>query len=90
MKLDLKYIDPSYTIRSIPASPFDSAFCLRLGHNAVHAAMAGKTNMVVGHWQGQATHVPIAMAVAVRRTIHPEERLWSNVLSCTGQPHPMV
>jgi 6-phosphofructokinase 1 len=48
-ELNLKYIDPSYTIRSMPASPYDSAFCLMLGHNAVHAAMAGKTNMVVGN-----------------------------------------
>ncbi len=50
-ELNLKYIDPSYTIRSMPASPYDSAFCLMLGHNAVHAAMAGRTNMVVGDWQ---------------------------------------
>jgi 6-phosphofructokinase 1 len=88
-ELNLKYIDPSYTIRSMPASPYDSAFCLMLGHNAVHAGMAGKTNMVVGNWQRQFTHVPIAMAVAARRKIDPAGRLWSNVLSCTGQPHPM-
>jgi len=88
-ELNLKYIDPSYTIRSLPASPYDSAFCLMLGHNAVHAAMAGKTNMVVGDWQRQFTHVPITLAVAARRKIEPEGRLWSNVLSCTGQPHPM-
>jgi 6-phosphofructokinase 1 len=89
-ELNLKYIDPSYTIRSTPANPYDSAFCLMLGHNAVHAAMAGKTNMVVGAWKRQFTHVPIAMAVAARRKIDPDGKLWSNVLSCTGQPHPMV
>jgi 6-phosphofructokinase 1 len=88
-ELNLKYIDPSYTIRSMPASPYDSAFSLMLGHNAVHAAMAGKTNMVVGNWRRQFTHVPIPMAVAARRKIDPEGRLWSNVLSCTGQTHPM-
>ncbi len=88
-ELNLKYIDPSYTIRSMPASPYDSAFCLMLGQNAVHAAMAGRTNMVVGSWQRQFTHVPIALAVAARRKIEPDGRLWSNVLSCTGQPHPM-
>ncbi len=90
MELNLKYIDPSYTIRSMPANPFDSAFCLTLGRNAVHAAMAGRTNMVVGAWQREFTHVPIAMAVAARRKIEPEGRLWSTVLSCTGQPHPMT
>jgi len=64
--------------------------CLMLGHNAVHAAMAGRTNMVVGGWRRQFTHVPIALAVAARRKIDPDGRLWSNVLSCTGQPHPMA
>jgi 6-phosphofructokinase 1 len=89
-ELNLKYIDPSYMIRSMPASPYDSAFCLMLGHNAVHAAMAGKTNMVVGAWQRQFTHVPIAMAVSARRKIDPDGKLWNNVLACTGQPHPMA
>jgi 6-phosphofructokinase 1 len=88
-ELNLKYIDPSYIIRSMPASPYDSAFCLMLGHNAVHAAMAGKTNMVVGNWQRQFTHVPIDLAVTARRKIEPEGRLWGNVVSCTGQPHPL-
>ena len=88
-ELNLKYIDPSYTIRSMPASPYDSAFCLMLGHHAVHAAMAGRTNMVVGAWNRQFTHVPIALAVASRKKIEPDGRLWSNVLSCTGQLHPM-
>ena len=88
-ELNLKYIDPSYIIRSMPANPHDSAFCLMLGHNAVHAGMAGKTDMVVGNWQRQFTHVPIDLAVTARRKIEPEGRLWSNVVSCTGQPHPL-
>ncbi len=61
MKEELKYIDPSYTIRSMPANSRDSAFCLLLGHNAVHAGMAGRTNMVVGYWKDQFTHVPIPL-----------------------------
>ena len=59
-QVELKYIDPSYTIRSLPANPRDSAFCLLLGQNAVHACMAGKTDMVVGNWHNQGTHVPIS------------------------------
>ena len=59
MELNLKYIDPSYTIRSMPANPFDSAFCLTLGRNAVHAAMAGRTNMVVGNWQRGSPMCPL-------------------------------
>ncbi len=64
IEVNLKYIDPSYTIRSMPANPHDSVFCLRLGHSAVHAGMADRTNMVVGNWTNEFTHVPIPMAVS--------------------------
>ncbi len=84
--VNLKYIDPSYLIRSVPANASDSAFGLVLGHNAVHAAMTGRTNMLVGYWNHQFTHVPIPLAVSERKQINPHGRLWSNVLSCTGQP----
>jgi len=90
IEVNLKYIDPSYTIRSMPANPKDSAFCLLLGHNAVHAAMTGRTNMLVGNWKGAFTHVPIEHAVSKRKQINPTGRFWSNVLSCTGQPREMV
>ena len=73
-EISLKYIDPSYTIRSVPATPHDSAFCLLLGHNAVHAGMSGRTNMVVSFWNHQFTHVPISLAVSERKKIDPEER----------------
>lgn len=88
-QITLKYIDPSYRIRSMPANPHDSVSCLLLGHNAVHAGMAGRTNMVVGRWKEEFTHVPIPMAVSRRKQIDPEGRLWSSVLSCTGQPREM-
>ena len=90
MEATLKYIDPSYTIRSMPANPHDSVFCLLLGHNAVHAGMAGRTNMVVGYWNGQYTHVPISLAVSRPKQIDPDARLWSSVLASTGQPREMV
>jgi 6-phosphofructokinase 1 len=89
IQVDLKYIDPSYTIRSLPANPRDSSFCLQLGHNAVHAGMAGRTNMVVGFWKGEFTHVPIRLAVSSRKRIDPNGRFWSTVLSSTGQPREM-
>ena len=85
----LKYIDPSYAIRSIPATPHDSAFCLLLGHNAVHAGMSGRTNMVVGFWNHHFTHVPISLAVSERKKIDPEGELWTAVLASTGQPKDM-
>ncbi len=88
-ELNLKYIDPSYTIRSVPANAHDSAFCLLLGHNAVHAGMSGRTGMLVGDWGGEFTHVPIPMAVARRKKIDAAGRLWSTVLASTGQPATM-
>ncbi|HNR13115.1 MAG TPA: ATP-dependent 6-phosphofructokinase [Thermodesulfobacteriota bacterium] len=90
MEVTLKYIDPSYMIRSTPANAHDSAFCLLLGHNAVHAGMSGRTNMLVGFWRNQFTHVPIEGAVAQRKRIDPEGRFWNNVLSSTGQPHKLI
>lgn len=87
--LNLKYIDPSYTIRSVPATPHDSSFCLLLGHNAVHAGMTGRTDMVVGFWKNEFTHVPIPMAVSQRKRIDPEGWFWSTVLASTGQPRNM-
>ncbi|HEY69079.1 MAG TPA: ATP-dependent 6-phosphofructokinase, partial [Anaerolineae bacterium] len=89
MELNMKYIDPSYTIRSMPANAHDSAFCLLLGHNAVHAGMAARTNMVVGNWKNEFTHVPIPLAVSQRKKIDPNGRLWRNVLASTGQPSEM-
>lgn len=89
-KVELKYIDPSYTIRSLPANARDSAFCLILGQNAVHAGMAGKTDMVVGNWNHQGTHVPIALAVSQRKKLDLEGWIWNSVLAITGQPdHPL-
>ena len=88
-EVTLKYINPSYTIRSLPANAYDSVFCLKLGHNAVHAAMAGRTNMVVGFWSQNFTHVPIAAAVHKRHQVNPKGKNWSGVILTTGQPVEM-
>ena len=82
----IKYIDPSYTIRSIPASPQDNVYCSRLAQNAVHAAMAGKTGMVVGRWHGTFVHLPIALVTQGRRKLDAKSELWHSVLESTGQP----
>ena len=84
--VSLKYIDPSYAIRSVAANAHDSAFCLLLGQNAVHAGMSGRTNMVVSFWNHRFTHVPISLAVSARKRIDPDGMLWSAVLASTGQP----
>lgn len=84
--VSLKYIDPSYVIRSVPATPADSVYCLRLAQHAVHAAMAGKTEMVVGSWHGRLVHVPMQEAISRRKQVDPHGDLWLSVLEATGQP----
>ncbi|HWC89259.1 MAG TPA: ATP-dependent 6-phosphofructokinase [Pirellulales bacterium] len=86
IELNLKYIDPSYAIRSVPANPYDSVYCIRLAHNAVHAAMSGRTEMVVGRWHGRFVHVPMQLAIRQRNTVDPDGDLWMSVLESTGQP----
>jgi 6-phosphofructokinase 1 len=86
VELNLKYIDPSYAIRSVEANPFDSVYCLRLAQHAVHAAMAGRTAMVVGRWRGRFVHIPMALAVSHRNQVEPSGDLWLSVLEATGQP----
>lgn len=83
--LVLKYIDPSYIIRSVPANSEDSAFCLMLGQYAVHAGMAGKTDMVIGYWNQYFTHIPISLATLKRKKIDTQGHLWQTVLRTTGQ-----
>jgi 6-phosphofructokinase 1 len=85
-KVDLKYIDPSYVIRSVPANCDDSILCDQYGRQAVHAAMAGKTDLLIGHICDSFVHVPIPLATAEKRRVHVEGELWTSVLSATGQP----
>jgi 6-phosphofructokinase 1 len=84
--VSLKYIDPSYIIRSVPANSSDNLYCTQLAQHAVHAAMAGKTGMLVGRWHGAFVHLPIPLATQGRRKVDPHGELWHMVLENTGQP----
>lgn len=86
IELNLKYIDPSYTIRSVEATANDSIFCGFLGQNAVHAGMSGKTNMVVGTWNDEYVYIPMKLVVAARKQVDRGGTLWQSVLQSTGQP----
>lgn len=86
IEISLKYIDPSYTIRSLPANANDHVFCSFLGRDAVHAGMAGKTKMLVGHWNNHFVHVPMAESAGKRKQVSPDGKLWASVLEATGQP----
>ncbi|QEN07412.1 ATP-dependent 6-phosphofructokinase [Oceanispirochaeta crateris] len=87
---NLKYIDPSYMIRASKANPNDSLYCARLGANAVHAAMTGRTAMLISEWNNCFVHVPIQMAVSKKNRVDPESPLWRDVLEATQQPITMM
>jgi 6-phosphofructokinase 1 len=84
-EINIKYIDPSYIIRSIPANSSDAIFCFQLAENAVHAAMAGKTDVVIGSFRGTSVLVPLLYVVSERKKINPESALWHAVLGSTRQ-----
>jgi 6-phosphofructokinase 1 len=86
VEITLKYIDPSYQIRSVPASPSDSVFCWNLARNAVHAAMAGNTDILIGRWHGRFVHVPLPLATRFRKQVDVNQDLWTSVVEATGQP----
>jgi 6-phosphofructokinase 1 len=86
MSFSMKYIDPSYMIRSVPANANDKVYCGFLGQNAVHAAMAGRTNMVVAQLMGRYVHLPLELVTYKRRRLNIHSAYWQAVLESTGQP----
>ncbi|MBN2381925.1 ATP-dependent 6-phosphofructokinase [bacterium] len=86
LEVNVRYIDPSYSIRSVPAIPYDAVYCGFLGQMAVHAAMAGKTCMMVGQNKDRFTHIPFEAAISTRKQIEPDGFLWMSILHSTGQP----
>jgi 6-phosphofructokinase 1 len=84
--MNLKYIDPSYVIRSVPANAWDRILTDRMARGAVHAAMAGKTDAMMGYWNQEIVHVPIAASVSQDKRMSVESDLWNAVLATTGQP----
>jgi len=88
IEINLKYIDPSYTIRSVPANASDSIYCGALGQYAVHAGMAGKTGMLVGLMKDEYVHLPLRM-VASGTKLDPGGNVWMRVLETTRQPGSM-
>jgi len=83
--ISLKYIDPSYTIRSLPANANDHVFCSFLGRDAVHAGMAGKTKVLIGYWNYTFVHIPMESSSVKRKQVEPNGKLWRSVLDATGQ-----
>jgi len=83
----LRYFDPSYLIRSVPADAEDSALCDFFARNAVHAAMAGKTGLVIGLLHDTFIHVPIELLVSQKKRLDLNGPLWRAALAATGQTY---
>ncbi|CCH49454.1 ATP-dependent 6-phosphofructokinase [Pseudodesulfovibrio piezophilus] len=81
----LKFIDPSYIIRSVPANAGDRVYCGFLGQQAVHAAMSGKTGMVVSHLKSSMVHLPLDLVTLKRRSLNTKSDYWNTVMESTGQ-----
>jgi 6-phosphofructokinase 1 len=86
LELNLKYIDPSYLIRSLAANYNDRIYCGFLGQNAVHAGMAGKSGLLISRWRSHYVHIPIKAAVGKHKEVDLDSPLWRSVLESTGQP----
>ncbi len=86
IEMTLRYFDPSYQIRGRPANTEDALLCDRMGRHAVHAAMAGKTGLVISYLNGQFVHVPIDVIASGGKRVDLDGELWRAVLSSTGQP----
>jgi len=86
VRATVKYIDPSYIVRSIPANCEDALLCDQMARNAVHAGMAGRTRMLIGYWYDVFIHVPISLVTSRKKQMSPESDLWRSVLAATGQP----
>ncbi|MBN1516925.1 ATP-dependent 6-phosphofructokinase [Candidatus Sumerlaeota bacterium] len=90
MEHTVKYIDPSYIIRSVPANAADSVFCLKLAQNAVHAAMTGRTGIIIGYCNQHFVHIPMSLAISGSKRLDPDGPEWRAVLEATGQPTVMI
>jgi 6-phosphofructokinase 1 len=82
----MRYFDPSYHVRSGPANSEDSILCDLFARNAVHAAMAGKTGLVIGFLHDEFIHVPIELLAGSKKSVDPAGPVWSGTLAATGQP----
>jgi 6-phosphofructokinase 1 len=86
----MRYFDPSYIVRSSPDNAEDSVLCDAFARHAAHAAMAGKTGMVIGYLHDRFIHVPIELLATQQKRLDPDGPAWTAVLSTTGQPHRFV
>jgi 6-phosphofructokinase 1 len=87
--VDVKYIDPSYLIRSVPSASNDRIYCRGLANGAVHAAFAGYTGSTVGLVNTHFVYLPIPIVIQAPRNVDPQGELWNRLRSSIGQPNLM-
>ena len=81
---DAPQVFPSASDDRLP-SAIDSLLCERMARNAVHAGMAGKTDLLIGIWHGEYVHVPLPATLGMKKRMSPENEMWTTVLAITGQ-----
>ncbi|CAI5498262.1 unnamed protein product [Closterium sp. Naga37s-1] len=86
IELNLKYIDPTYMIRAVPANASDNIYCTLLAHSAIHGSMAGFTGFTVGPINGRHAYIPIKCVSEKSNTVSLTDRMWARLLSSTSQP----
>lgn len=89
IEMAMRYFDPSYQIRGCAADTEDALLCDRMARHAVHAAMAGRTGLVISYLNGQYVHVPVSEIARGSKRLDLEGELWRAVLSSTLQPARM-
>jgi 6-phosphofructokinase 1 len=86
----MKYIDPSYMVRGVPANSSDSLYCSELAQNAVHCSMAGFTGFSVGLVNNTLVMIPIPLLTATSPRMMSLQKkggeIWNRVIAMTGQP----
>ncbi|KAJ3686435.1 hypothetical protein LUZ61_015599 [Rhynchospora tenuis] len=86
MRVNLKYIDPTYMIRAVPSNASDNIYCTLLAHSAVHGAMAGYTGFTVGSVNGRHAYIPYHRITEKQKKVVITDRMWARLLSSTNQP----
>lgn len=86
-EINLKLIDPTYEIRSVPANASDNLHCSLLAQSAVHGAMHGFSGFCVGLINTHFVLVPMEEICRRGRTkVDVRSRMWHRVIATTLQP----
>lgn len=82
----VKYIDPTYMVRAVPANATDNLYCTMVAHSAIHGAMAGYTGFVSGPINGNYVYIPVEDVARAKNRVDTRDHKWAWVRSLTSQP----